>query len=90
MKKRQSTHKINRKLFLMADTQMGYFTAKQAVKAGIPDSNHGYYVNAGQWEKEMRGIYRLTNYPISDQEELMIWYLWSQGRDGTPKGTLSH
>jgi predicted transcriptional regulator of viral defense system len=47
-------------------------------------------VNAGNWIREHRGIYRLTNFPVSERPDLMLWYLWSQNRQEVPQGTYSH
>ncbi|HLE10987.1 MAG: hypothetical protein A2504_10270 [Bdellovibrionales bacterium RIFOXYD12_FULL_39_22] len=77
-------------LFKIADAQMGLFTTKQAEKSGIVNNNHAYYVRNGNWKKVMRGIYRLTNYPLSENEALMIWFLWSRNRKDIPQGTFSH
>ncbi len=90
MGKKQISSKINRKLFEIANDQMGYFTSQQAVKSGIPDCNHSYHIRAGHWKREMRGIYRLQNYPVSDYEELMVWYLWTKNRKDIPQGVFSH
>lgn len=78
------------KLFTVASGQMGYFTTKQAIQSGIPDNNHPYHVKAGHWKREKRGIYRLQNYPVSDFEELMVWYLWTKNKNDIPQGVFSH
>ena len=90
MKKRQLSSEINKKLFEIANEQMGYFTAQQAVNIGVPDCNHPYHLRAGHWKREMRGIYRLQNYPVSDYEEMMVWYLWTRNRKDIPQGVFSH
>jgi predicted transcriptional regulator of viral defense system len=78
------------KLFEIADAQKGYFTSRQAISSGIPDNNHKYYVDAGQWIKEERGIYRLKNYPVSQNESLMVTYLWTKNVKDVPQGVFSH
>ncbi|MEK6706528.1 MAG: hypothetical protein AABZ06_12155 [Bdellovibrionota bacterium] len=90
MKKKQISSEINNVIFEIANTQMGYFTSQQAVSAGIIRKNHSYHIKAGHWKREMRGIYRLKNYPISDFEELMAWYLWTKNRKDIPQGIFSH
>jgi predicted transcriptional regulator of viral defense system len=78
------------KLFDMASTQMGHFTPFQAECCGINRKNHTYYVKTGHWKRVMRGIYRLVNYPVSEREDLMIWYLWARNRNDTTLGVISH
>lgn len=90
MKKKQFSTEINRLLFEIASGQMGYFTSQQAVTAGITNKNHSYHIRSGHWKREMRGIYRLQNYPTSDYEELMVWYLWTKNRKDMPQGVFSH
>ena len=47
------------KLFEIAEAQQGYFTAGQAGEAGYARSTHSYHVEAGNWVREHRGVYRL-------------------------------
>ena len=77
-------------LFKIADEQKGYFTAQQAITVGIPDSAHPYHIKAGNWIREQRGIYRLARYPVTEYENLIVWYLWSRDRSGAPQGIFSH
>jgi predicted transcriptional regulator of viral defense system len=51
---------------------------------------HSYHVNAGNWIREHRGIYRLAEFPAPERPDLMLWYLWSQNRQEVPQGTYSH
>ncbi len=78
------------KLFEIADAQQGYFTAAQARLCGYPTSNHSYHVKAGSWKRMHRGIYRLVRYPQSDDEQYVLWSLWSCNRAGEPQGVYSH
>jgi predicted transcriptional regulator of viral defense system len=78
------------KLFRIADSQQGLFTIQQAVEAGFNASNVSYHVTAGNWIREYRGIYRLANYPQSNDSELITWSLWSRGRNQVPQGVYSH
>jgi len=48
-------------LFGIAESQQGYFTFQQVITAGFSDKNHAYQVQAGDWVKVFRGIYRLAN-----------------------------
>ncbi len=77
-------------LFEIADRQQGYFTSKQAVECGYYRSHFHRYIDSGEWLKEIRGIYRLARYPVTERPELVIWSLWSQNRKGESQGTWSH
>jgi len=77
-------------LYELADGQAGYFTAKQALAAGYSDRMQTYHVQAGDWIREWRGIYRLRYYPNPRPDDLMLWYLWSCDREGKPQGVYSH
>lgn len=80
-----------RQLYETASAQAGYFTASQAIEAGYADANHPLYVRNGDWVREHRGIYRLSQFPqTTDRPELMMWYLWSRDRSGNPQGVYSH
>ena len=82
--------KSARKLYEIAQSQQGFFTTKQAIRAGFTEPTHPYHVHAGNWIREHRGIYRLADFPTSDRPDLMLWYLWSQNRLEIPQGTYSH
>jgi predicted transcriptional regulator of viral defense system len=47
-------------------------------------------VNARNWIREHRGIYRLADFSTVERPDLMLWYLWSQNRREVPEGTYSH
>jgi predicted transcriptional regulator of viral defense system len=80
----------HQELFDLAETQQGLFTAQQAVDLGIQKQNHKYCVESGEWIRECRGVFRLRNFPVSNNQELVKWYLWSRNKSGVPQGTLSH
>lgn len=80
----------NKELFELAESQQGFFTAKQAERVGYNNTNHAYHVKAGHWEREERGIYRLSLFPKTPDEQKVIYSLWSQNRDGVPQGVYSH
>ena len=79
-----------RRLYEIAQSQQGFFTAKQAIRSGFAEKTHSYHVHAGNWIREHRGIYRLADFPTADRPDLMLWYLWSQNRQEVPDGTYSH
>lgn len=77
-------------LFAIAESQDGYFTMAQALGAGFARSTHSYHVKEGNWLREHRGIYRLRQYPQSENGQLVLWSLWSRNRHGEPQGVYSH
>jgi len=79
-----------RNLFAIAKDQSGFFTTKQAKAAGFAEKTHPYHVQTGNWIREYRGIYRLADFPATERPDLMLWYLWSRGRDEVPQGVYSH
>lgn len=85
-----SSKELFNTLSMVAAQQEGYFSAKQAVLAGYADSVHNYHVRNGDWEKVYRGIYRLQGHPPGEWPELVIWSLWSRGREDEPLGVYSH
>jgi predicted transcriptional regulator of viral defense system len=66
-------------LFEIADDQAGYFTARQAMAAGLSQRQLSYYAETGRIERVRKGVYRLKQYPSSPHEDLFLWSL-SLGR----------
>jgi predicted transcriptional regulator of viral defense system len=85
-----NTNKLEQDLYEIASLQQGYFTARQAKKAGYSDSRFAYHIKQGKWIREGRGIYRLANYPVGDRPDLVYWSLWSCNRAGIVQGLFSH
>lgn len=77
-------------LFAVAEGQQGYFTSKQATNAGYQLGSQAHHVKSGNWTRVERGIYRLTRFPQSSEEQLVIYALWSRNREGRPEGIYSH
>jgi hypothetical protein len=77
-------------LFEITEQQQGYFTAKQAAQAGYQLGSQAHHVKSGKWVRVERGIYRLARFPQSDEEQLVIYSLWSRNRAGEPEGVYSH
>lgn len=82
-------HAPEKQLFEMASAQQGYFTAQQAISAGYRINNHPYHVKQGHWIREYRGIYRLSNFSSQQDEQYVLWSLWSCNRKGQPQGVYS-
>ena len=49
-----------------------------------------YHVQAGNWLREHRGIYRLALFPEPERPDLILWWLWSRDRTDQPIGIYSH
>ena len=86
----QSHREASRRLFDFAEQQQGFFTTKQAKAAGFAENTHPYHVQAGNWIREHRGIYRLALFPASDRPDLVLWSLWSRNRNEEVEGVYSH
>jgi putative AbiEi antitoxin of type IV toxin-antitoxin system len=86
----QSHREALRRLFDFAEQQQGFFTTKQAKAAGFAENTHPYHVQAGNWVREHRGIYRLALYPAADRPDLVLWSLWSRNRNEEVEGVYSY
>lgn len=84
--RKEAEHRVHE----IAQSQQGFFTTKQAIRAGFAEKTHSYHVNAGNWIREHRGIYRLADFPTAERPDLMLWYLWSKNRREIPEGIYSH
>jgi len=61
------------RLLQIADSQQGYFTSRQAEECGFSRPNFSRKILSGKWSKEeIRGIYRLVNYPLTSRPELAL------------------
>ncbi len=79
------------KLLQIAERQQGYFTSRQAEECGFLRANFQRKLRAGKWCKEnIRGVYRLSYYPVTSRPELALWTLWSMDKQGNPQGIWSH
>jgi len=86
----QTKKNVPAALFDSAEGQQGYFTAKQAANAGYQLGSQAHHVKSGNWVRVERGIYRLALFPQSNEEQLVIYHLWSRNRAGVPEGVYSH
>lgn len=78
------------KLMEVALVQGGYFTARQADRAGYYYRLQHFHRSRGNWLSMGRGIFRLKNFPASDREDLIRLSLWSMDRKGRPQAVVSH
>ena len=87
---RKERKEAAKRLYEIAEDQQGFFTTKQAKAAGFAENTHPYHVQAGNWVREHRGIYRLASFPRSERPDLMLWSLWSRNRSEIAQGVYSH
>ena len=78
-----------KRLFEISEGQQGFFTTKQAKAAGFAENTHPYHVQAGNWIREHRAIYRLASFPRGERPDLMLWSLWSRNRGEAAQGVYS-
>lgn len=86
----QSPNEPQKELYRIAEAQGGYFTTKQAASLGYASNKRAYHVQAGNWFREHRGIYRLALFPEPERPDLVLWWLWSRDRSDRPSGVYSH
>jgi predicted transcriptional regulator of viral defense system len=79
-----------KRLYEVSEDQQGFFTTKEAKAAGFAENTHPYHVQAGNWIREHRGIYRLASFPRGERPDLMLWSLWSRNRGEAAQGVYSH
>jgi predicted transcriptional regulator of viral defense system len=63
-------------LYRQAEAQTGYFTAQQAVNAGMDRSTLRHHARpGGRYERVHRGLYRLRHFPSSPYEHVVAAWL---------------
>lgn len=72
-------------LYETAAAQEGYFSTGQAAEAGYSRPLLHHHIRGGRFLRIRRGIYRLVQYPSSDNEDLVVAWLWS-----ATQGVASH
>ncbi|MBK5233190.1 MAG: hypothetical protein JJE13_09450 [Thermoleophilia bacterium] len=62
-------------LYRLAESQAGYFTAQQAIDAGMDRSTLRHHARpGGRYERVRRGLFRLRHFPSSAHEHVMaVW-----------------
>lgn len=68
---------LRRRLFDVAVTQAGYFTAAQACDIGYSYQAQHYHVKRGNWLKVDRGLFRLAESVPGTHDDLALWSLWA-------------
>ncbi len=78
----------------LAEGQMGYVTAAQAVAAGMRQPTLVMMAKRGTLERVSRGVYRLVHFPVHPLAQYMQASLWPYDRAGRVydrvRGVLSH
>ncbi len=83
-------NKHSDRLFEIASSQGGYFTAQQAIRAGYSKRLQHYHRKRGSWLLIDHGLFRLRNFPSSRWEDLIRWSLWSRNQKGESQAIVSH
>lgn len=73
------------RLYRQAECQAGYFTLAQARACGYSRQLLQKHLEADRITRARRGIYRLTRFPATEHEELVVLWLWSDR-----EGVFSH
>jgi predicted transcriptional regulator of viral defense system len=67
-------------LYRRAESQAGYFTASQALAAGMDRSTLGYHARSGgRYERIRSGLFRLRHFPSSPHEHVVAAWLALRG-----------
>jgi predicted transcriptional regulator of viral defense system len=75
----------HRELYVIAESQGGYFTAAQAREAGFSGELVSYHARVGRFDRVAHGVFRLRQFPGSPNEDLFT----AQLRAG-PESVVSH
>jgi predicted transcriptional regulator of viral defense system len=86
----RSTREAARALRATALEQGGYFTAKQSKASGYDYPHLEYHVSTGAFERVEHGLYRLTDMPVAENDDLIRLSLWSRNRADEPQAVVSH
>jgi predicted transcriptional regulator of viral defense system len=79
-----------RSIYAVAVEQGGYFTAKQAARAGYDYPHLAYHLRAGNFDRAGHGLYRLPTVPTSENDDFVRLCLWSRDRNDVPQAVISH
>jgi predicted transcriptional regulator of viral defense system len=67
-------------LYAVAESQAGYFTARQAIEAGMDRSTLSHHARpGGRYQRVARGLYRLRHFPSSAHEHVVSAWLALRG-----------
>lgn len=74
------------RLYDLAATQGGYFTAAQAREIGYDPRTLWHHVRAGHFERVSRGFYRLAEFPSQPNEDVIAAWV----KTGPDQAVVSH
>ncbi len=80
---------LRQRLYRLAASQAGYFTAAQARRIGYSYQAQKHHVDHGNWVRIDRGIFRIPEWPASENDGLVRWVLWSKQRAVVSHGTAA-
>jgi predicted transcriptional regulator of viral defense system len=85
-------NQIDRKLALyqLAESQAGFFTAKQAEELGFDSKNFHHFLKTTEWTRLARGLYRISVLPPLRRQDFWEMYFWSRNKADKPQGVFSH
>jgi hypothetical protein len=66
------------RLYQVAAAQSGYFSTRQAKRAGYSPQLLAKYLRNGRVVRALRGVYRIKHFPSSEWEDLVTAWLWSE------------
>jgi predicted transcriptional regulator of viral defense system len=69
----------------LASEHGGYFTTREASRAGLSYRQLSYHVTSGGLERVTQGVYRLINYPAHPHGDMIAATLWAG-----PDSAISH
>lgn len=75
-----------KRLFELAATQGGYFTAAQAREIGYDSRTLWHHAKTGQLERVSRGFYRLAEFPADSHEDVIAAWV----KAGPDRAAVSH
>ena len=76
-------------LYATAESQSGYFTASQALEAGMDRSTLSHHARpGGRYERVGRGVYRLRHFPTSPLEHVVAAWLPLRPAGVGPAGSV--
>lgn len=82
--------KHDRAIYTVAEGQHGYFTVGQAAEVGVPADRVRDMHRRNVAERVSRGVYRLTQFPLSSRGPYMEAVLWPAAKGAADIGFLSH
>ncbi len=74
----------------LASGQGGYFLAIQSSQLGVSRLQLSRFRERGMLERDSRGLYRLSGYPLGEDSELWAAILWAGTKGGKPHAILCY